>query len=268
MTGGFEGKVVVVTGAASGIGRAIAEQYAGAGALVALLDLDAGKAETVRASLDAKRTMAIGCDVRDPEACVQAIDAVSARWGGVDVLVNNAGVTHRSLLKSTSLEVLHRVMDVNYWGAVNCTMAALEGLVARRGQIVTISSVAGFSPLIGRCGYAASKHALHGFFDSLRSEVGPAGVGVLMVCPGFTNTAIDAHALAGDGGAAGTDKQVFGGRAAPSDVAAAILAAAARRRSRLVLSPVGKASWWLSRILPDVYGRVMRAAQSAEFEAQ
>jgi len=256
----FAGASVVVTGGASGIGRAIAERFIRAGARVALLDVDLDRATEVATTIGG---IAIACDVRDADACAAAVDQVRERWGGVDVLVNNAGLTHRSLLQTTSLDVLHRVMDVNYWGAVNCTMAALESLVERRGQIITISSVAGFSPLIGRCGYAARKHSLLGFLECLGSEV--AGVGVLIVCPGFTDTKIDANALAGDGGAAGTDKQAFGGRASPREVADSIVEAAERRRPRLVLSGVGKASWWLSRVLPGVYGRVMRAAQGAEF---
>ena len=258
---------VVITGAAGGIGRALAGRFAEEGCRVALLDLDGPALERAARELSAegREVRAEQCDVRDAEQCRAAIDRVIAAWGGVDVLVNNAGVAHRSLLSETEPAVLRQVMDVNFFGAVNCTRAALASVTARRGVIVAVSSVAGFAPLVGRAGYAASKHALHGFFDSLRAEVSAKGVGVLLVCPSFTDTGIDAHALSGSGGLAGKAKSVVGKLAAPRDVAEAIVRAVRARKKLLVLSPVGKASYLLSRFAPALYAKVMRASQGQEF---
>ena len=205
---------VVVTGAAGGIGRAVAQRFAEDGARVALLDLDGPALERTAEELRAAgaEVTAHLCDVRDAAACQAIIRRVIAEAGGIDVLVNNAGIAHRSLLAETDPLVIRRVMEVNFFGAVNCTTAALASLSARRGMIVAVSSVAGFAPLVGRTAYAASKHALHGFFDSLRAELAGTGTGVLLVCPSFVDTGIDAHALAGNGDPAGVG-QGGGGQA-------------------------------------------------------
>ena len=135
----------------------------------------------------------------DADACARAVAATAERFGSLDVLVANAGMSHRSAFETTNLDVLRRVMEVNFFGAVNCTKAALPHLLASRGLVVAVSSVAGYTPLLARTGYSASKHALHGFFDSLRAEVGPRGVGVMLACPSFIATRIARNALGGDG---------------------------------------------------------------------
>jgi short-subunit dehydrogenase len=180
------------------------------------------------------------------------------------VLVNNAGISHRSAFSDTQLDVLRRVMDVNFFGAVHCTHAAIASLRARKGQIITISSVAGFSPLIGRTGYAASKHALHGFFDSLRTEVQDDGVGVLMVCPSFIDTGIDRAALGADGQPAAQGRKTTGGETQPSEVAAATLDAARANKNMLLFSSTSKAAWWLSRLWPTRYASIMKRRLRAE----
>lgn len=224
----YAGKVVVVTGGAGGLGFALGRKFVLAGAHVALLDLDRdatrSAAKYLRAS-EKSKVLGIACDVTNPAACHQAMQAVIAEFGGIDLLINNAGIAHRSLLRDTDISVLHRVMDVNFFGAVHCTRAALPSICRRRGQIVAISSIAGFSPLFGRTGYSASKHALHGFFDSLRSEVEADGVGVSIICPAFIATGIERAALGGDGGPA---------------------------------TLLAKAAWWTSRLAPAYFAWQMK----------
>jgi NAD(P)-dependent dehydrogenase (short-subunit alcohol dehydrogenase family) len=257
----FQKKVVVVTGAAGGIGRALCRRFAGGGAVVAALDVDGPGVQGLAAELRAAGTNACGyaCDVTREEQCVAVMAQVVAACGGIDVLVNNAGITHRSAFADTQVAVLRRVMEVNYFGSVHCTKAALSSLAARRGLIVVISSVAGFAPLLGRTGYAASKHALHGLFNSLRTELLAAGVGVTIVCPSFTDTNIARRALDADGSLTRHPQSTLGKLARPEDVADAIYRAAARRRRLAVLSPVGKLARLVSTLWPAYYERRMAA---------
>jgi NAD(P)-dependent dehydrogenase (short-subunit alcohol dehydrogenase family) len=252
-------KVVAITGAASGIGRALAHRYARSGARLGLLDRDAAGLDALAAELAERETEvhAVACDVTRWEDCKNAIDSILDSFGGVDVLINNAGITHVSPFADTDVDVVRRVMDVNFFGALYCTRAALASLVARRGLVVVLSSVAGFAPLAGRCAYSASKHALHGLFETLRSEQRESGLGVMMVCPSFTRTAIEANALGGDGLALRAQRTVYGQQADPDEVAEAIFRAASRRRRLLVLSPVGKLSYAVSRVWPSLYERMM-----------
>jgi NAD(P)-dependent dehydrogenase (short-subunit alcohol dehydrogenase family) len=251
--------VVVITGAASGIGHALARRWARAGARLGLLDRDREGVEAVAAELSTggAEVLGLACDVTSPEQCRQAVSAVLETHGGIDVLVNNAGITHLSRFSETDPQVVRRVMDVNLFGALHCTQLALDSLRARRGLVVVISSVAGFAPLAGRCAYSASKHALHGLFETLRSEERGSGLDVMMVCPGFTRTAIERHALGGDGEPARGPRQVFGRSADPDRVADAIFRGARRRRRLIVLSPVGKLSRLLCRVAPALYERMM-----------
>ncbi len=153
---------IVITGAAGGLGTALAERYAAEGAKLALLDLDGVRAEAFAASLRAQgaNAAAFACDIADESACNAAIAQAQAALGGIDVLVNNAGISARLLLRDATPELARHVMAVNYFGALHATQAALASLVERRGQIVVVSSVAGFAPLVGRTAYAASKHAV------------------------------------------------------------------------------------------------------------
>ncbi len=255
----FDGATVVVSGAAGGLGRALALRYARAGARIVALDLDAQAVEQL--SVDLAQTgaeaMALSCDVTDEAACRAAMASAVQRFGRIDVVINNAGISHRSAFVSTDTSVLRRVMEVNLFGAIHLTRAALPALQQSHGLIVAISSVAGYTPLIARTGYAASKHALHGFFTSLRTEVTGAGIDVMLVCPSFIATAIDRNALGGDGRAA-THRQVVAGRPLqPGDVADKIFSASERSKRLLLIGRTARAAWWLNRYAPALYERIM-----------
>ncbi len=263
----FAGKTVAVTGAAGGLGRALALRFAAAGARVAALDRDAALLRELEFPPGAQ-ALKLACDVTREEDCARAMAEARRAFGGIDVLVNNAGISHRSAFAATRPEVLRRVMAVNYFGAVHCTHTALPDLVARRGMVIAISSVAGFAPLLARSGYAASKHALHGFFASLRTELEPLGVKVLLVCPSFIRTGIERNALAGDGGPVRHAQTVIGARSAPEAVAEKVLRAARAERRLLLPDRVSRLSWWLCRFAPRVYERQMARRLAAEMAAE
>jgi len=255
----FAGKNVVLTGAAGGIGSALAHRFGSDGARVALLDLEVERVDALAAELASAgvEALALACDVTSLEACDTAVKQVTEQWGGVDVLVNNAGITHLSPFRDTRVDVIRRVMEVNFFGAVHCTKAALPSLIERRGQIVVLSSFAGLAPLATRCGYAASKHALHGFFGSLRAELRRIGVGVTIVCPTFINTAIGDGALGGDGGAPTMPRTQTGTPAEPEQLAEVIHGAALKRQRLVVPFRDAKVSYFVARFLPGLYERMM-----------
>lgn len=262
----FDGRVVVVTGAAGGIGRAIAERFARERARLALLDVDEVGLTTSKELLLGKgvEVLALACDITRPEDCERAAQRILERFGCVDVLVNNAGVVHRSSFRDTDVDVFRRVMEVNYFGSLSVTKALLEPLIAAQGLIIVVSSIAGLSPLYGRSGYSASKHALHGLFESLRAELAEARVDVLMVCPSFTRTPFEQRALGARGERVEHGRSRVGTEASPDDVADAVVRAARRGQRLLVLSPVGKLAVWLSRLAPALYERSMVKALREE----
>ena len=255
----FQDKVVVITGGASGIGLALARRFARDGARLALLDMDVEAAQHHARRLTAagRAALAMACDVSRRQDCTRCVDQVLARFGGIDVLVNNAGITARDRFADTRAEVFERVMAVNFFGALYCTQAALPSLRARRGLIMAIESLAGVSPLLGRSAYCASKHAMHGLFTTLRAELRQDGVQVLIACPGFVQTNLQQRALGGDGRITQRPQSRVGGQTTPAAVAEQLHRAAARRRPLAVLTPMGKLAYWASRLAPLLYERIM-----------
>lgn len=258
-------RAALITGAASGIGLAIARCFARAGARVALLDVDGSGAERAAEALrrEGHEALGLACDVTDQADCRAAVAAARDAFGPLDLLVANAGITQVGRVADTQVDVVRRVFDVNFFGAVHVTKAALADLVARRGQIVVMASVAGQAPLATRAAYSASKHALHGFFRSLRAEYltdGPgSGLAVLLVDASFVDTSIGDSALGPDGRLAGANARtgVRGAPLAPDEVAAAILRATLRRRGHLYVPWRAGLFVWLSRLAPNGYERRM-----------
>jgi NAD(P)-dependent dehydrogenase (short-subunit alcohol dehydrogenase family) len=264
----FKKKVVFITGAAGGLGQALAVRFGAAGARLALSDLNGDQVEALadrlrRQNMDAS---AWQLDITDHDACQRVLQEAVQHFHQLDVLINNAGITHRSAFIKTRMDVFRRVMDVNFFGSLHCTKASLDHLIAQQGLIIVISSIAGFAPLYGRTGYSAGKHALHGLFESLRSELHHTGVGVLMVCPGFTATNIDKNALDFDGRPSSHPQSTTGKIETPENVAQAVFDAASRDKHLLVLSRVGKLTRFLSRTCPRFYQKMMIRSLAHELE--
>jgi NAD(P)-dependent dehydrogenase (short-subunit alcohol dehydrogenase family) len=255
----LEGKFIAVTGGASGIGLAICRRFGLEGARVAVIDMNGEETSRQVKALQCSgiEATAYTCDVSQEEECIQTIQSIIDFYGGVDILVNNAGLTQRSAFVDTQTAVYRKIMAVNFFGALYCTKAAIKSLVERQGVIVVTSSHAGYAPLLGRTGYSASKHALHGLFESLRTEIKSSGVHIMMLCPGFTRTKLQERALDGDGSITRHPQSKVGAEDTPEHVAQAVFKGVIKRKRMLILTPTGKMTYWLSRLAPALYEKTM-----------
>lgn len=203
----IDGKTIWITGASSGIGEALAYELNRRKCKLILSARRERDLERVKANCkDPENSVVLPLDVTDLESMPKKTDKAIAAFGGIDILINNAGISQRSLIKDTDLAVYQKLMEVNYLGTIAITKAVLPHFLARkRGHFTTITSVMGkfASPL--RSGYCGSKHALHGFFDALRMEHEKDGIDVTLICPGFVSTDIAKKALTANGNSKGTD---------------------------------------------------------------
>lgn len=264
----FRNKVVVVTGAASGIGAAICRKFADEGAKIGLIDSDETSVKEMEHSLTQSGidAFAVKCDVSVEEECNFAIKIFTMRYGGIDVLVNNAGITQRGAFMKTRTSVYRKVMDINFFGSLYCTKAAIESIVERKGMIIVIESVAGVTPLLGRSGYCASKHALHGLFTTIRTEIRNTGAHVMIVCPGFVKTNLQTRALGSDGSVTKHPQSTVGKQTTPEAVANEMYRAALKRKNMVVLTFMGKLGYRVSRIMPVFYEKAMAWQFRSELE--
>ncbi|HSR10059.1 MAG TPA: SDR family oxidoreductase, partial [Thermodesulfobacteriota bacterium] len=219
-----KGKVAVITGGAGGIGAALAVKFGRQGARVALVDVDSEglkrkEGELRRSGVD---TFSRKADISDESECVMATRDIVGHFGGIDILINNAGISHRGPFCEAEISTIRRIMEVNFFGSLICTKAALDSIVARKGMIIVVSSIAGLTPLLGRTAYCASKHALHGMFSTLRGELRGKGVHVMIACPWFTRTNLALRALDGRGETTPHPRTTAGREASPEEVAEAI----------------------------------------------
>jgi len=246
-------RTVVITGGGGGIGAALAQQYAALGCNLALLDINEAGAERVAGLCREAgvKALALQCDVTSVSSCEAAITRTREAFGHIDVVVANAGLTHLSLFEDTELEVIRRVMEVNFFGAVNIAKASLPDLLESRGQYVVMSSVAGFCPLPMRTGYAASKYAIRGFFETLRTENRHRGLAVLIVCPSYVSSDIGNHALGGDGGRATHQRPEAKQAISAATAASQIVRAAEKRRDFLPVAKGARLAHLLSRLAPS-----------------
>ena len=259
-------KVVVITGASSGIGEAMAREYAAAGARVVIGARSVGKLQLLAGAIRERggEVAYCGVDVTNPEECKALIDTAVKEFGGIDVLICNAGISMRAIFDEVELEVLHRLMDVNFWGTVNCCKYALPYLQSSKGSIVGISSVAGLHGLPGRTGYSASKYAMTGFLETLRIENLKRGLHVMVACPGFTASNVRFSALTADGSQQGETPRDEEKMMTPEEVAR-IVAKGIRRRKRLCLMEIeGRATHFVKKFAPAFLDRMFYMVMARE----
>jgi NAD(P)-dependent dehydrogenase (short-subunit alcohol dehydrogenase family) len=259
----FRGNVVAITGASSGIGRELALQLAVRGARLALGARDGTRLVAVAEECAERggEALAIPTDVSVEASCRAFVGAAVARFGRLDTLVNNAGIGMWARVDElTDASVFERLMRVNYLGSVWCTYYALPQLKQSRGRIVAVSSLTGKTGVPTRSGYAASKHAMHGFFDSLRIELAGSGVSVTIVCPGFVATEIRSRNLGPDGRPLGTSPVREAEVMTAAECAGRIARAAERREREVVMTARGRAGSWLKLVAPALLDRLAARA--------
>jgi short-subunit dehydrogenase len=247
-------KVVIVTGSSSGIGLATAIYFAKNGSKVMLAARSFDVIQKLAEDLNAEGHTVAACktDVSCEDDCRRLIDYTLEKFGQVNVLINNAGISMRALFKDVDIKVLKKLFDVNFWGAVYCTKYALPYLVESHGSVVGVSSVAGLIGLPGRTGYSASKYALHGFLETLRIENLRNGLHVLVMCAGFTRSDIRKKALTADGSPQGFTPREEEKMMTPDQVARAIYWAVKHRRNYRILTLEGKLTALVKRIAPRI----------------
>lgn len=196
-------KVIWITGASSGIGKSLAILLSSQNTKLILSSRNELLLNEVKEKcFDEEKVKIVSLDLEDHESLTDKVAQAISFFGGIDVLVNNGGISQRSLAEKTNINVDKRIMDINYIGTIALTKALLPHLIKRKkGNIVVTTSIVGKIGTPLRSSYAASKHALHGFFDSLRAEIHKYNIKVTLVCPGFVNTNVSKNALTGDGSA-------------------------------------------------------------------
>ena len=246
----FKNKVVLVTGGSDGIGKAMVILLLRSGAKVATCGRRADRFSYLESEFADYPFFVSTVDVSNEIACENWIAAVLNHFGEIDVMINNAGISMRGLVNDTQIETLQRVMNINFWGAVYCTKYALPHLLQSKGSVVGISSIAGYRGLPGRSGYSASKFALQGWLESLRTELLPSGVNVMWVCPGFTASSIRQNALNEKAEPQCETPLDEASLMTSNECAQHILKAIQKRRRTLVLTFTGKRTVWMNKLFP------------------
>ena len=260
----FSSKVIIVTGASSGIGLASVYRFMELGANVVLAARSIDKLEKIASDLNQKfaahssRPIAhcIKTDVTKEEDCKNLIEKTVDKFGKIDVLVNNAGISMRAVFKDLDLKVMHSLMDTNFWGTVYCTKYALPYLLESKGTVVGVISTAGYVGLPALTAYSASKFAVRGFLETLRIEHLYDGLHVMIFAPGFTTSNIRNVALTADGSPQGETPRDENRMMSAERVARILSRGIMRRRAEMVLTPLGKATLFASRNLPRVTDKV------------
>jgi short-subunit dehydrogenase len=252
MSSYFNNKVVVVTGGTDGIGKALVEELLQAGAKVATCGRDHDKLYRLQASHPSSPLHTMVADVSSENDCRRFIETTIKVFGGIDVLINNAGISMRTLLKNSTTEVQRKVMDINFFGSVYCTKYALDSIIERKGTIVGVSSIAGYRGLPGRSAYCASKFALQGWLEAVRTEMLHEGVHVMWVSPGFTRSNIRNAALNDNAESHGETPMDESKMMSAEECSQRILKAIEKKKRSLILSFTDKRTVFIAKFFPGL----------------
>lgn len=253
----FSNKVVVITGGSDGIGKALVDAFLGLGAKVATCGRNHDKLYILQQQNAGKSLLVQTADVSVERECETFINTVINTYGTIDILINNAGISMRSLLVDVELETLRKVMDINFWGTVYCTKFALNEVLKNKGTIVGVSSIAGYRGLPGRSGYSASKFAVNGWLEAIRTELLNTGVNVMWVCPGFTSSNIRNAALNKNGQAQGESPLNEEQLMTSEECAEHIIKAITKRKRTLVLTFTGKRTVFINKFFPKLADKLV-----------
>ncbi|MBK7964518.1 MAG: SDR family oxidoreductase [Bacteroidetes bacterium] len=255
----MQSKVVVITGGGTGIGKACAATFLARGYRVVISGRRLDKLQEVITEFkgSSEHILAVQADVSVEEDSKRIIEETIVKFGRIDVLINNAGISMRALFDEMDLSVLKRLMDTNFWGAVYCTKYALPYLLEAKGSVVGISSIAGKKGLPGRTGYSASKFALEGFLETLRIENLKKDLHVLIVCPGFTASDIRISSLSADGSAQGESPREENKMMSAQTVAREITEAVIKRKRDLVLTFNGRLTVLMNKFFPSLMDKLV-----------
>lgn len=248
----FSDKVVAITGGTDGIGKALVDEMIKAGAKVATCARNHDKLYNLQLEYTNVLLHVIACDVSNEQDCRRFIESTIDTFGGIDILINNAGVSMHALVADMDVDVIRKVMDINFYGSVYCTKFALPSLLERKGTVVGVSSIAGYRGLPGRSGYSASKFALQGWLESLRTELLAKEVHVMWVCPGFTASNIRHAALTETGQAQGASPMNEDKMMSAPECARHILYAIEKKKRTLVLTFTGKRTVFMNKFFPGL----------------
>ncbi|MGK0487557.1 MAG: short-subunit dehydrogenase [Candidatus Endobugula sp.] len=248
----MKNKVVIITGASSGIGRSLAIEIAKLGAKVVITGRNEERLNDVAQELDTLNApnLCLRLDVSQEKDNERLVVETLKAFGRIDILINNAGISMRALFEEIELDVFKKVMDINFFGTLYATKYCLPEILKNKGSIVGVSSINGYRGTPARTAYTASKYAINGFFESLRTEVMHRGVHVLVACPGFTGTNIRNAALTADGTSQGNSPRDEGKMMSADEVALAIIKGIQKRKRDLVLTTQGKLAVFLNKWMP------------------
>lgn len=261
----MKNKVVVITGASSGIGRALAKEFASEGARLSLGARRTERLEELRNELPTTEILIRKTDVSLEDDCRALIEETVSRFGQIDILINNAGISMRALFEDVDLKVIRELMDVNFYGTVYCSKYALPHLLKSKGSLVGVISIAGYVGLPGRTGYSASKFAIRGFLDTVRIENLKKGLHVLVAAPGFTASEVRKVALTNDGTRQGETPRNEDKMMSAEECARHIVRAVKKRKRELILTFVeGKLTVFLGKLFPSLVDRLTYSHMAKE----
>ena len=255
----MQDKVVIITGGSSGIGSALAQHFGSNGAKVVVTGRNEERLNKIGQELDklGAENLCLKLDVAKQEDNRLLVDETLKAFGKIDILINNAGISMRALFEEIDLDVFKRVMDINFYGTLYATKYCLPHIIKSKGSIVGVSSINGYRGTPARTAYTASKYAMNGFFESLRTEVMHQGVHVLVACPGFTGTNIRNAALTADGTVQGESPRDEQKMMTAQEVAQKIYQSIKRRKRDLVLTTQGKLAVFLNKWMPGRMDKIV-----------